>query len=51
MTLNHSMLLPLMLVALIANKTSTLIAPEGVYHALARNFATPPPADSPRDSG
>lgn len=51
MTLNHSMLLPLMLVALIASRTSNLIAPEGVYHALARNFAAPPPADSPRDSG
>ncbi|MCM5556905.1 chloride channel protein [Pleomorphomonas sp. JP5] len=60
MTLNHSMLLPLMLVALIAGKISSLIAPEGVYHALARNFAVPPPAppaddkattaDSARDS-
>jgi H+/Cl- antiporter ClcA len=52
MTLNHSMLLPLMLVALIAGKVSSLIAPEGVYHALARNFALPAPAaDSARDSG
>ncbi|WP_026782616.1 chloride channel protein [Pleomorphomonas koreensis] len=51
MTLNHAMLLPLMLVALIAGKTSSLIAPEGVYHALARNFAAPPKADSPSDSG
>lgn len=51
MTLNHSMLLPLMLVALIAGKVSSFIAPEGVYHALARNFVTVPAADSPRDSG
>ncbi len=53
MTLNHAMLLPLMLVALIAGKVSSLIAPEGVYHALARNFgvAPQPAADSPRDSG
>ncbi|PIP00626.1 chloride channel protein [Pleomorphomonas carboxyditropha] len=51
MTLNHAMLLPLMLVALIAGKISSLIAPEGVYHALARNFAAPAKADSPADSG
>jgi len=50
MTLNHAMLLPLMLVALIAGKTSSLIAPEGVYHALARNFAASPKADSGPDS-
>ena len=38
------------LVALIAGKTSSLIAPEGVYHALARNFAASPKADSGPDS-
>ncbi|WP_036840699.1 chloride channel protein [Pleomorphomonas oryzae] len=51
MTLNHAMLLPLMLVALIAGKVSSFIAPEGVYHALARNFVAPTKADSLSDSG
>jgi H+/Cl- antiporter ClcA len=38
MTNNHGMVVPLMLASLIAFATSRLICPEGVYHALARNF-------------
>lgn len=48
MTLNHAMLLPLLLVALIASWVSGRIAPEGVYHALARRFTVA--ADSKADS-
>ena len=35
---NHAMLLPLMAASLVAHATSKLICPEGVYHALSRNF-------------
>jgi H+/Cl- antiporter ClcA len=38
MTDNHAMMVPLMAAALIASTTSRLICPEGVYHALAKNF-------------
>ena len=38
MTDNHAMMVPLMATALIASSTSRLICPEGVYHALAKNF-------------
>ena len=41
MTDNHAMLVPLMATALIASTTSRLICPEGVYHALAKNFLRP----------
>ena len=38
MTNDHALVVPLMLASLIAYATSRLICPEGVYHALARNF-------------
>lgn len=38
MTNNHAMLVPLMAAALIAHATSRAVCPEGVYHALAKNF-------------
>ena len=38
MTNNHAMMVPVMAAALIAYATSRLVCPEGVYHALARNF-------------
>ena len=38
MTDNHHMMVPLMAAAVIATAVSRLIAPIGVYHALARNF-------------
>jgi H+/Cl- antiporter ClcA len=38
MTDNHAMVVPLMATALIAYGTSRLVCPEGIYHALARNF-------------
>ena len=41
MTDNHAMMVPLMAAALIASTTSRLICPEGVYHALAKNFLRP----------
>lgn len=39
MTNDHAMIVPLMCAALIAYASSRLICAEGVYHALARNFA------------
>ena len=38
MTDNHAMVVPLMAAALIANATSQLVCPEGIYHALAKGF-------------
>jgi len=38
MTDNHAMVVPLMTAALIANATSGLVCPEGIYHALAKGF-------------
>jgi H+/Cl- antiporter ClcA len=38
MTGNHAMIMPIMAAAFIAHWTSKLICPEGIYHALARNF-------------
>jgi H+/Cl- antiporter ClcA len=38
MTDNHAMMVPLMATALIASSLSRLVCPEGVYHALAKNF-------------
>ena len=38
MTNDHALVVPLMLAALIGFATSRLVCPEGVYHALARNF-------------
>lgn len=38
MTDNHAMLVPLMASALIAYGTSRIVCPEGIYHALAKNF-------------
>jgi H+/Cl- antiporter ClcA len=38
MTDNHAMVVPLMAAALIAQATSKLVCPEGVYHALAQRF-------------
>ena len=38
MTNNHAMIMPLMLASLIGFAVSRLISPEGIYHALARNF-------------
>ncbi len=38
MTNDHAMVVPLMAAAVIASAVSRLISPEGVYHALARNY-------------
>jgi len=38
MTDNHAMVVPLMAAALIAQATSKLVCPEGIYHALAKRF-------------
>lgn len=38
MTNDHVMIVPLMIAALIAYATSHAICPEGVYHALSKNF-------------
>jgi H+/Cl- antiporter ClcA len=38
MTNDHAMVIPLMAAALIANATSKAVVPEGLYHALAKNF-------------
>jgi len=38
MTNDHALVLPLMLTSVIAYVASRLVCPEGVYHALARNF-------------
>jgi H+/Cl- antiporter ClcA len=40
MTGNHAMLVPLMAAAWVANATSRLICPEGVYHALSKRYLT-----------
>ncbi len=40
MTNDHALIVPLMLASVIGYATSKLICPEGVYHALARNFVT-----------
>ena len=42
MTDNHSLVVPLMLAALIAQAVSRLICKEGVYQLLARKFTEPP---------
>lgn len=42
MTDNHSLLVPLMLAALIAQGASRLVCQEGVYHALSKKFIPPP---------
>jgi H+/Cl- antiporter ClcA len=41
MTDNHAMVIPLMAAALIAYVASRLVCPEGIYHALAKNFLRP----------
>lgn len=41
MTDNHTMVLPLMATAFIANTVSKLICPEPIYRALARSFLAP----------
>ncbi|QPF94093.1 chloride channel protein [Bradyrhizobium commune] len=54
MTNNHAMVVPLMASALIAQATSRLICPEGIYHALARGFLRANSTDaaaSPAPSG
>jgi len=38
MTNDQAMVIPLMAAALIANAASKSVAPEGVYHALAKSF-------------
>jgi len=38
MTNDHAMVIPLMAAALIANATSKLVVPDGLYHALAKSF-------------
>lgn len=50
MTNNHAMVVPLMASALIAQATSRLLCPEGIYHALAKGFlrASTAEASGPR---
>ncbi len=38
MTNDHAMIVPLMMAALIGSAVSRIVSPEGVYHALARNY-------------
>ena len=38
MTNDHAMVVPLMAAALLGNAISRLVCPEGVYHALSKNF-------------
>ena len=38
MTNDHALVIPLMLASVIGFASSKLVCPEGVYHALARNF-------------
>lgn len=45
MTNDHALVLPLMLTSVIAYAASRLVCPEGVYHALARNFVAAAHAD------
>ncbi len=54
MTNDHALVLPLMLTSVIAYAASRLVCPEGIYHALARNFmaaaladGTPAPGKAP----
>jgi H+/Cl- antiporter ClcA len=51
MTNDHSMVIPLMAAALIANAASQLVVSEGLYHALAKitlaRFPTIAAADAP----
>ena len=53
MTNDHGLIVPLMLTAVIAHAVSRLVCPEGVYHALSRNFdavdAAEPSAIAPRE--
>ncbi len=46
MTDDHALVVPLMLASLIAYAASRLVCPEGVYHALARNFVAAEAAHS-----
>ena len=41
MTQDHSMVIPLMVAALIADATSKIVCKDGVYHALSRVFIPP----------
>jgi H+/Cl- antiporter ClcA len=47
MTNNHAMVVPLMASALIAQATSRLLCPEGIYHALAKGFLRTQSAEAP----
>ncbi|HZE46958.1 MAG TPA: chloride channel protein, partial [Xanthobacteraceae bacterium] len=51
MTDNHTMMVPLMAASVIAHATSRLVCPEGVYHALARNFLAPHPSRRSQETG
>jgi H+/Cl- antiporter ClcA len=48
MTNDHALVVPLMLASLIGFAVSRLVCPEGVYHALARNFVAAPAVPAPR---
>ena len=43
MTQDHGMVIPLMLTALIADATSKLVCPKGLYHGLAKTYLPAPP--------
>jgi H+/Cl- antiporter ClcA len=47
MTQDHSMVIPLMVAALIADGTSKIVCKDGVYHALSRVFLPVAPASQP----
>ncbi|WP_288579776.1 chloride channel protein, partial [uncultured Methylobacterium sp.] len=54
MTENHALVIPLMVAALIADATSKLVCPEGLYHALAEPMVerlTGRPAHAPQVNG
>ena len=38
MTENHALVIPIMICAIVANAASKLVCPDGVYHALSKNY-------------
>ncbi|MDO8421309.1 MAG: chloride channel protein, partial [Parvibaculum sp.] len=44
MTDNHSLMVPLMLAALVAQGASRLVCKEGIYHALSKKFIQQQPS-------
>ena len=51
MTENHSLVIPLMICAILANAVSKTVYPHGVYHTLSRNFMPVAAAGTPAHEG